>query len=101
MILFWQGHMNGISSADSGLKVNTDSIGAPSSRPGSVSPTKADGSRLLDRKSSLKKPTFKPVSLNKAFLKEQTSTSGPAPNPLSSALSSTKGLYLTRRKLHP
>ncbi|CAZ80751.1 unnamed protein product [Tuber melanosporum] len=85
------GHMNGTSPTDSGLKVDTESIGAPGSRPGSVSPTKTDGSRPLDRKSSLKKPTFKPVSLNKAFLKEQTSTSGPAPNPLSSVLSNTKG----------
>lgn len=93
--------MNGIGSADSGLKVDTESIGAPGSRPGSVSPTKADGSRPLDRKSSVKKPTFKPVSLNKAFLKEQTPASGPTPNSLSSTLSSAKGLYLARRKLHP
>ena len=67
--------MNGIGSADSGLKVDTESIGAPGSRPGSVSPTKADGgSRPLDRKSSVKKPTFKPVSLNKAFLEAFTNT---------------------------
>ncbi|PWW76516.1 hypothetical protein C7212DRAFT_363638 [Tuber magnatum] len=94
-----RGHMNGTSPTDSGLKVDTESIGAPGSRPGSVSPTKADGSRLLDRKYSLKKPTFKPVSLNKAFLKEQTSASGPASSPLSSVLSGTKGVYLARRNL--
>ncbi|CUS15806.1 unnamed protein product [Tuber aestivum] len=94
-----RGHMNGANPTDSGLKVYTETIGAPGSRPGSVSPTKADGSRLLDRKASLKKPTFKPVSLNKAFLKEQISTGGPASNPLSSVLSGTKGVYLARRNL--
>lgn len=68
---------------------DTESLGM--SRPGSTSPTKLDIIKPLDRKSSMRKQTFKSVSVNKVFLKESTPTLGPVSNTLSSSLSN-KGM---------
>jgi hypothetical protein len=39
----------------------------------------------------MKKPTFRPVTLNKSFLKEQAHAPGPVSSLQSAALSSSKG----------
>lgn len=70
---------------------DTDTENVGMSRPGSTSPTKLDPTKPLDRKSSIKKQTFKSVSVNKAFLKESTPTLGPMSSTLGSSLSN-KGM---------
>lgn len=70
---------------------DTESVGT--SRPGSISPTKMDAIKPLDRKSSTRKPIFKSVSVNKVYLKDATPTVGPVSNTLSSSLSH-KGMNL-------
>lgn len=67
---------------------DTESVGT--SRPGSISPTKMD---TIKPKSSLRKPIFKSVSVNKVYLKDATPTLGPVSNTLSSSLSH-KGINL-------
>lgn len=66
---------------------DTDTENVGISRPGSTSPTKLDPIKPLDRKPSMRKQTFKSVSVNKVFLKESTPTLGPMSNALSSSLS--------------
>ena len=83
----------GIDASDVGCglkRIDLEAVCAPGSRPGSVSPTKTDGSKVLDRKSSLKK-TFRPVTLNKSFLKDQMHPPGPVASSQSAALSNIKG----------
>lgn len=61
--------------------VRTGDVGSDVDRSGSVSPTKSD------RKLATKKPSFKPVSLNRAFLGEAPATTT-APTSTASALQS-------------
>lgn len=63
---------------------DTDSVGT--SRPGSISPTKMDAIKPLDRKSSLRKTTFKSASVNKVYLKDSVPATGPVSSTLSSSL---------------
>jgi hypothetical protein len=63
---------------------------------GSNSPIKTESGKSIDRKTSTKKPSFKPISLNKQFLKDSVPTSGPTSTlSLSSTLQPGKGAYIT------
>ncbi|RPB14544.1 hypothetical protein P167DRAFT_557763 [Morchella conica CCBAS932] len=63
---------------------DTDTDSAGTSRPGSISPTKMDS---IKPKSTIRKTTFKSVSVNKVFLKDSVPTAGPVSNALGSTTS--------------
>ncbi|KAL7275736.1 hypothetical protein RUND412_001319 [Rhizina undulata] len=72
---------------DEGKNIDSDSGSA--TRSGSVSPTKTDSIKPADRKAGAKKPSFKPVSLNKQFLKDVSPSAGTAVTSLSSTIISS------------
>ncbi|KAH0613309.1 uncharacterized protein H6S33_009689 [Morchella sextelata] len=79
-----EGNTSGLMNSKYAGTKDTDTDSAGTSRPGSISPTKMDS---IKPKSTIRKTTFKSVSVNKVFLKDSVPTAGPVSNALGSTTS--------------
>ncbi|KAI5840710.1 hypothetical protein DFP73DRAFT_172909 [Morchella snyderi] len=79
-----EGNTSGLMNSKYAGTKDTDTDSAGTSRPGSISPTKMDS---LKPKSTIRRTTFKKISVNKEFLKDSVPAAGPVSNALGSTTS--------------